>query len=107
MKVSLISSQNILNGIGSSSLFGVLTKKNMSNIDTKQKIGMEKKGINQKNPAKKDPKIGLNTFPRVLDVSISPNELLTSSSVLNISPTRGMTIGKAPAAPTPWKSPAN
>ena len=39
-------------------------------MDTKQKIGMEKKGINQMNPAKKAPKIGLNTFPSVLEVSI-------------------------------------
>ena len=82
-------------------LLGVFTKNHISRIDTKQKIGMEKKGINQTNPAKKDPRIGLNTFPSVLDVSINPNELLTSSSVLNMSPTSGRTIGKAPAAPTP------
>src|SRR4051794_28844714 len=69
-----------------------------------QKTGKEKNGKNQINPARKAPKIGLNTFPNVLDVSIRPKQQLTSSSLLNISPTKGMTIGAAPAAPTPWRA---
>ena len=34
---------------------------------------MEKKGRNHKNAANIDPKMGLNTFPNVFDVSIIPN----------------------------------
>jgi hypothetical protein len=55
LNVSFILSKNCLKGIGSYFFFGVFTKKNISNIDTKQKIEMEKKGINQKNPAKRIP----------------------------------------------------
>ncbi|SID60612.1 Uncharacterised protein [Mycobacteroides abscessus subsp. abscessus] len=66
-----------------------------------QNTGKAKKGKNHRKPAKKAPRIGLNTLPKVFEVSITPRELLTSSSFLNISPTKGMTIGAPPAAPIP------
>ncbi len=47
------------------------------------------------------PKIGLNTFPNVLDVSMIPKPVLTCFSSLYKSPTHGITTGIAPAAPIP------
>ena len=90
-----------LTGIGLLVDFGHLTRNMIIKTEMAQKTGKEKNGKNQINPARKAPKIGLNTFPNVLDVSIRPKQQLTSSSFLNISPTKGMTIGAAPAAPTP------
>src|SRR5690625_7207929 len=68
-----------------------------------QKTGMEKKGIYHTISVKAEPKIGLNTFPAVFEVSIIPKVALASSSLRKISPTRGRTIGIAPEAPIPCK----
>ena len=105
VKVFLMFLKNCLNGIGSSLDLGVLTRKEHEYRLRLNKIqGFQKMGRNQTIPAIMEPKIGLNTFPKVLEVSISPKVLLISSSLLNKSPTKGMTIGAAPAAPTPCKA---
>src|SRR4051812_43382505 len=93
VKVFLTFLKNCLKGIGFSFFFGHLTKNVINKTEIVQKIGNDKKGKNQINPAKNAPKIGLNTLPKVLDVSINPRQLLTSSSFLNMSPTNGITIG--------------
>lgn len=102
-KVFLTFLKNVLNGIGFSFDFGTLTRNHTKIVEMKEKTGMAKNGRNQTMPANMEPKIGLNTFPKVLDVSMIPRVLLTSYSFLNISPTKGITIGAPPAAPTPCK----
>ena len=89
VKVFLTLEKNSLNGIGLDFDFGLLTNTITMITEMVQKTGNEKKGKNQINPASKEPKIGLRTLPNVLEVSIKPRQLLTSSSFLNMSPTKG------------------
>src|SRR5699024_6386166 len=101
---SLINSQYSLNGKGSSSLLSLFLIKNIIiKVEIAQNTGIEKNGKNQTIAVKADPKIGLNTFPIVFDVSMIPSVVLASASRLNISPTNGKTIGIAPEAPIPCK----
>ena len=57
--------------------------------------------MNQVIAARREPKTGLKTLPAVFAVSMMPSPLLMSLSFLYISPTVGITTGKAPAAPRP------
>src|SRR5690625_6783531 len=86
-------------GFSAVSFLCFLTKKLISKTEIAQNIGIEKKGKNQTIAAKTAPRMGLSTFPIVLDVSIIPSVLLASSSRWNMSPTSGNTIGIAPDAP--------
>src|SRR5690625_177907 len=91
-------------GFSTVSFLCFLTKKLISKTEITQNTGIEKKGKNQTIAAKTAPRMGLSTFPIVLDVSIIPSVLLASSSRWNMSPTSGNTIGIAPDAPIPWST---
>src|SRR5690625_4396359 len=81
LNTSLIDYQYSFKGIGFSSLFSLfLIKKIIISTEIIQNIGMEKNGINHTINVSAEPKIGLNTFPIVLDVSMIPNVALASSS---------------------------
>lgn len=71
-------------------------------MEIKLKNEIEKKGIYHKNEANNAPKMGLNALPNVFDVSTIPKQApVFVSSPLKRSPTNGITIGNAPAAPMP------
>src|SRR5699024_9347502 len=89
-------SSDLTEKVISASFSSSLIRKITINKEIRQKSGIEKKGKNQINAVKAAPKIGLNTFPTVLLVSIIPKVALASSSRRNISPTKGRTIGIAP-----------
>ena len=67
---------NCLNFTGSSFSLGTLTKKKISAKEIKLSAEIEKNGRNHKIAANTEPKMGLNTFPNVFDVSIIPKEEL-------------------------------
>ena len=84
LNVFLTFCMNIFNFTGSSVSFGALTKKKIRKIEIKLKKEMEKNGKNHKSAANIEPRMGLNTFPNVFDVSIIPKqELVFSSSSFN------------------------
>ena len=54
-------------------IFRSFNEEKISTIEIRLSAEMEKKGRNHKMQRNIDPKMGLNTFPNVLDVSIIPN----------------------------------
>src|SRR5690625_7851050 len=77
--------------IGSSSVCSFFIKKIIIKRDIKLKSGIEKNGKNQITAAKREPKMGLKTFPTIFDVSMVPRVALASSSLGKISTIKGKT----------------
>ena len=68
---------NSLSGGTSPSCFFAFTRTSNKTIDMIHKTGIAQNGKNHTMAARADPKIGLSTFPNVLDVSIIPKPVLT------------------------------